>query len=59
MSGIKSPASWLSAWDRSVGSLSEVISFYLQDPEHIYNVAMVETLKESPAQRDEDAGTVR
>lgn len=59
VSGIKSPASWLSAWDRSVGSLSEVISFYLQDPEHIYNVAMVETLKESPAQRDEDAGTVR
>nr|BAC26794.1 unnamed protein product [Mus musculus]BAE21541.1 unnamed protein product [Mus musculus] len=30
-----------------------------KDPEHIYNVAMVETLKESPAQRDEDAGTVR
>ncbi|CAO2610760.1 ATP-binding cassette sub-family C member 12 [Lemmus lemmus] len=29
-----------------------------KDPEHIYNVAMVETLKESPAQRDEDAGTV-
>uniref|UniRef100_D6RGU5 ATP-binding cassette, sub-family C member 12 n=2 Tax=Mus musculus TaxID=10090 RepID=D6RGU5_MOUSE len=26
-----------------------------KDPEHIYNVAMVETLKESPAQRDEDA----
>ncbi|XP_021076052.1 multidrug resistance-associated protein 9 isoform X2 [Mus pahari] len=29
-----------------------------KDPEHIYNVAMVETLKESPAQRDEDAGIV-
>ncbi|XP_057609804.1 ATP-binding cassette sub-family C member 12 isoform X2 [Chionomys nivalis] len=29
-----------------------------KDPEHIYNVAMVETLKESPTQRDEDAGTV-
>ncbi|XP_049976742.1 ATP-binding cassette sub-family C member 12 isoform X3 [Alexandromys fortis] len=27
-----------------------------KDPEHIYNVAMVETLKESPTQRDEDAG---
>ncbi|XP_052022567.1 ATP-binding cassette sub-family C member 12 isoform X4 [Apodemus sylvaticus] len=26
-----------------------------KDPEHIYNVAMVETLKESPAQRDEAA----
>ncbi|KAK7806243.1 hypothetical protein U0070_023858 [Myodes glareolus] len=26
-----------------------------KDPEHIYNVAMVETLKESPAPRDEDA----
>nr|AAO74587.1 ATP-binding cassette protein C12 variant A [Rattus norvegicus] len=26
-----------------------------KDPEHIYNVAMVETLKESQAQRDEDA----
>ncbi|XP_038168309.1 ATP-binding cassette sub-family C member 12 isoform X2 [Arvicola amphibius] len=26
-----------------------------KDPEHIYNVAMVETLKESPAQGDEDA----
>ncbi|KAM7332735.1 hypothetical protein ACRRTK_009443 [Alexandromys fortis] len=26
-----------------------------KDPEHIYNVAMVETLKESPTQRDEDA----
>ncbi|XP_076427902.1 ATP-binding cassette sub-family C member 12 isoform X5 [Peromyscus maniculatus bairdii] len=26
-----------------------------KDPEHIYNAAMVETLKESPAQRDEDA----
>ncbi|GAB1293435.1 ATP-binding cassette sub-family C member 12 [Apodemus speciosus] len=25
-----------------------------KDPEHIYNVAMVETLKESPAQREED-----
>ncbi|XP_052584726.1 ATP-binding cassette sub-family C member 12 isoform X4 [Peromyscus californicus insignis] len=25
-----------------------------KDPEHIYNAAMVETLKESPAQRDED-----
>nr|XP_021512572.1 multidrug resistance-associated protein 9 isoform X2 [Meriones unguiculatus] len=27
-----------------------------KDPERIYNVAMVETLKESPAQRDEDSG---
>ncbi|XP_055476933.1 ATP-binding cassette sub-family C member 12 [Psammomys obesus] len=26
-----------------------------KDPERIYNVAMVETLKESPAQRDEDS----
>ncbi|EGW00257.1 Multidrug resistance-associated protein 9 [Cricetulus griseus] len=25
-----------------------------KDPEHIYNAAMVETMKESPAQRDED-----
>ncbi|XP_042549372.1 ATP-binding cassette sub-family C member 12 isoform X1 [Dipodomys spectabilis] len=30
-----------------------------QDPEHIYNTAMVEALKESPARKDEDAGTVR
>nr|XP_021560535.1 multidrug resistance-associated protein 9 [Neomonachus schauinslandi] len=29
-----------------------------KDPEHIYNAAMVEALKESPAERDEDAGTV-
>ncbi|XP_064436458.1 ATP-binding cassette sub-family C member 12 isoform X2 [Mirounga angustirostris] len=29
-----------------------------KDPEHIYNAAMVEALKESPAERDEDAGTI-
>uniref|UniRef100_A0A8C3VT38 ATP binding cassette subfamily C member 12 n=1 Tax=Catagonus wagneri TaxID=51154 RepID=A0A8C3VT38_9CETA len=27
-----------------------------RDPEHIYNAAMVEALKENPAERDEDAG---
>ncbi|XP_072823402.1 ATP-binding cassette sub-family C member 12 isoform X2 [Vicugna pacos] len=27
-----------------------------RDPEHIYNAAMVEALKESPAEREEDAG---
>ncbi|XP_020949893.1 multidrug resistance-associated protein 9 [Sus scrofa] len=27
-----------------------------KDPEHIYNAAMVEALKENPAERDEDAG---
>ncbi|XP_040489193.1 ATP-binding cassette sub-family C member 12 isoform X2 [Ursus maritimus] len=29
-----------------------------KDPEHIYNAAMVEALKESPSERDEDAGTI-
>ncbi|XP_032344075.1 multidrug resistance-associated protein 9 [Camelus ferus] len=29
-----------------------------RDPEHIYNAAMVEALKESPAEREEDAGTI-
>uniref|UniRef100_A0A8D1UGA1 ATP-binding cassette sub-family C member 12 n=2 Tax=Sus scrofa TaxID=9823 RepID=A0A8D1UGA1_PIG len=29
-----------------------------KDPEHIYNAAMVEALKENPAERDEDAGTI-
>ncbi|KAG8510013.1 Multidrug resistance-associated protein 9 [Galemys pyrenaicus] len=30
-----------------------------KDPEHIYNAAMVEALKESPAERDEGAGTIK
>lgn len=38
--------------------LSEGMLFCLQDPEHIYNAAMVEALKESPSERDEDAGTI-
>lgn len=38
--------------------LSEGMSFCLQDPEHIYNTAMVEALKESPTERDGDAGTI-
>ncbi|XP_025776284.1 multidrug resistance-associated protein 9 [Puma concolor] len=29
-----------------------------KDPEHIYNTAMVEALKESPTERDGDAGTI-
>ncbi|TKC38025.1 hypothetical protein EI555_016178 [Monodon monoceros] len=32
------------------------ISFCLQDPEHIYDAAVVEALKESPAERDEETG---
>ena len=35
------------------------ISFCLQEPEHIYDAAVVEALKESPAERDEDTGTIR
>lgn len=35
------------------------ISFCLQDPDHIYDAAVVEALKESPAERDEEAGAIR
>ena len=51
--------SWLLAWGSSCHFPFRGISFCLQDPEHIYNAAMVEALKENPAERDEDAGTIR
>ncbi|KAF3817860.1 hypothetical protein GH733_013147 [Mirounga leonina] len=37
------------------GKTIVLVTHQLQDPEHIYNAAMVEALKESPAERDEDA----
>lgn len=47
------------AWEKS-GHLAfrRYIILCLQDPEHIYNTAMVEALKESPTERDGDAGTI-
>ncbi|XP_054934884.1 ATP-binding cassette sub-family C member 12 [Physeter macrocephalus] len=33
-----------------------LVTHQLQDPEHIYDAAVVEALKESPAERDEDTG---
>ncbi|KAB1274343.1 Multidrug resistance-associated protein 9 [Camelus dromedarius] len=37
------------------GKTIVLVTHQLQDPEHIYNAAMVEALKESPAEREEDA----
>ncbi|XP_057566818.1 ATP-binding cassette sub-family C member 12-like [Hippopotamus amphibius kiboko] len=38
------------------GKTIVLVTHQLQDPEHIYDAAVVEALKESPAERAEDAG---
>ncbi|KAI5935344.1 Multidrug resistance-associated protein 9 [Manis javanica] len=48
--------SWSPAMRGLQFKLSERTSFCPHNPEHIYNAAMVEALKESPAEGDEDAG---
>ncbi|KAM9046573.1 LOW QUALITY PROTEIN: ATP-binding cassette sub-family C member 12 [Megaptera novaeangliae] len=35
------------------------LGLQFKEPEHIYDAAVVEALKESPAERDEDTGTIR